>query len=374
MTLLATSLLLTVGILYISENDLSAYIIITAGVIGLISYITTVRTKKYRTPVIVSLILLTMLNVFNLSLASNFHHIGDFFWVICVVTSGFFILGIRWGIGLIIVNLLVIFLIFYLIKTGVLIQIEKPYTSFSQMNFFINLCIGGILFSFLIIQFLKENKEMARKYLVANSELQLLNEEKTVMLKEIHHRVKNNLQIITSLLRLQTSEVDDPRVLDKFSEAIDRISAIAKIHDKMYNNKALNQIDLSDYLEDLIRDLLDSYTDKRSVKAEITSNINSIPPKHLVPIALLFNELVTNSVKHAFNNQLEGLIIIDAFVVDDNRVKLSYSDNGVWTDPIDSSHSIGLELIDSFVEQLDGTCELDTTDGTTYVIRFVISD
>jgi two-component sensor histidine kinase len=234
--------------------------------------------------------------------------------------------------------------------------------------------MGGILFSFLIIQFLKENKEMARKYLVANSELQLLNEEKTVMLKEIHHRVKNNLQIVTSLLRLTTSEVDDPKVLDKFSEAIDRISAIAKIHDKMYNNKALNKIDLSDYLEDLIRGLLDSYTDKNSVQAEITSNINFIPPKYLVPIALIFNELVTNSVKHAFKDQKNGKILIDAFVVDDNRVKLSYADSGVWAEPVESAHSIGLGLIDSFVEQIDGTCELDKTDGTSYVIRFKIED
>lgn len=315
-----------------------------------------------------------MLNVFNLSLTSNFYHIGDYFWVICIVTSGFFILGKNWGILLIIVNLSVIYVIFYMIRIEMVEQIPKPFTDFSQMNFFINLCMGGVLFSFLIIQFLKENKEMAQKYLLANSELQLMNEEKTVMLKEIHHRVKNNLQIVTSLLRLQTSDVDDPKVLNEFSEAIDRISAIAKIHEKMYNNKSLNQIDLSEYLEDLITDLLTSYTDKNTIQAEINSNINFIPPKDLVPIALIFNELVTNSVKHAFKNQEHSKIIIDAFITDENRVKLSYSDNGSWAEPKKVSQSIGLDLIESFVEQLDGTYEIDKTNGTKYVIHFVIKE
>ncbi len=374
MTLLATGLLLTIGIIYFFENDLSAYLITAGGLIALVSYIVTVKTKKYRITVITSLLLLTLLSVFNLSVKSNFHHIGDFFWVICIVTSAFFVLGKRWGIALIVVNLGIIFIIFYLIRIGTLVQIPKPLTSFSQINFFINLCIGGILFSFLIIQFLKENNKMAHKYLVANGELQLLNEEKTVMLKEIHHRVKNNLQIVTSLLRLQTSEVDDPKVLNEFSEAIDRISAIAKIHDKMYNNKALNQIDLSDYLEDLISDLLDSYTENNSIRAEITSNINSIPPKHLVPIALIFNELVTNSVKHAFKGQDENKIVIDAFITDKNEVKLSYSDNGNWAEPKIASQSIGLDLIESFVDQLDGTYEIDKSNGTKYIIRFEISE
>ncbi len=372
MTLLATGLLLTIGIIYFFENDLSAYLITTGGLIALISYIVTVKTKKYRITVITSLLLLTLLSVFNLSVKSNFHHIGDFFWVICIVTSAFFVLGKRWGIALIVLNLGIIFIIFYLIRIGTLVQVPKPLTSFSQLNFFINLCIGGILFSFLIIQFLKENKKMAHKYLVANGELQLLNEEKTVMLKEIHHRVKNNLQIVTSLLRLQTSDVDDPKVLNEFSEAIDRISAIAKIHDKMYNNKALNQIDLSDYLEDLISDLLDSYTENNSIRAEITSNINFIPPKHLVPIALIFNELVTNSVKHAFKGQDENKIVIDAFITDKNEVKLTYSDNGNWTEPKIVSQSIGLDLIESFVDQLDGTYEIDKSNGTKYIIRFEI--
>ncbi|MFT5819423.1 MAG: two-component sensor histidine kinase [Crocinitomix sp.] len=340
----------------------------------MISYVATVRTKKYRTPVMVSLILLTTLNIFNLSLSSNFHHIGDYFWVICIVTSGFFVLGKKWGIVLVIVNLVVIYVIFYLIRIGTLEQVPKPFTDFSQVNFLINLCIGGVLFSFLIIQFLKENEDMAKKYLLTNSELQLLNEEKTVMLKEIHHRVKNNLQIVTSLLRLQTSDVDDPKVLNEFAEAIDRISAIAKIHEKMYNNKALNQIDLSEYLEDLIRDLLDSYTDKNTIQAEINSNINFIPPKDLVPIALIFNELVTNSVKHAFKSHTHSKIVIDAFITNENRVRLSYSDNGNWTEPKKVSQSVGLDLIDSFVEQLDGTYKIDKTNGTKYVIDFMISE
>ena len=192
------------------------------------------------------------------------------------------------------------------------------------------------------------------------------------MLREIHHRVKNNLQIVTSLLRLQSHELDDPRRTREFAEAIDRISAISKIHDKMYNNKALNQIDLSDYLEDLIKDLVESYANKRKIDTEITTNINAIPPKDLVPIALIFNELVTNSIKHGFKNQDRCKIQIDAFVTDENKVKLNYSDNGSWIAPNRESKSIGLELIDSFIDQLDGTYTVDKSEGTRYEIKYTI--
>jgi two-component sensor histidine kinase len=201
-----------------------------------------------------------------------------------------------------------------------------------------------------------------------------LNDEKTVMLKEIHHRVKNNLQIVTSLLRLQAHELNDPKLTSEFSEAIDRISAISKIHDKMYNNKALNQIDLSEYLEDLIKDLVESYSNERVIETTINTNISAIPPKDLVPIALLFNELVTNSVKHAFKNKEKCQIQIDAIATDKINVKLTYQDNGSWVNPNVDSKSIGLELIDSFVDQLDGTYHIDKTNGTRYEILYTIKE
>lgn len=373
LSLLSTVLLLTIGTVYFFENDISAWFIIIGGAISLGVYITTIRTKKYIWPAAICLTLLTILNVFNLSVASNFNHIGDYFWSICIVTTGFFVLGKKWGIALLIANLLIIFTVFYLVRSEYLIQIEKPFTAFSQINFFINLCVGGTLFSYLILEFLKQNREIAQKYIKANEELKVLNEEKTVMLREIHHRVKNNLQIVTSLLRLQSGELEDEKITHEFSEAIDRISAIAKIHDKMYNNKALNRIDLSEYLHDLIKDLLDSYTKKQRINTKITTNIDSLPPNYLVPLALIFNELVTNSIKHAFVDQSERNIIIDAIVDENHLVNLLYTDNGAWKEPAPNSKSIGLELIDSFVDQLDGTCTIDKSNGTTYTIIFTIN-
>lgn len=372
LTLLSTVLLGTIGTIYYFENDFSAYILLSGGVISFISYLITTRTPYYRFSIILCLCLLTGLNIFNLNVASNFHHIGDLFWVICIVTAGFFSLGKTWGIALTIVNLLIIYLIFYLVRTGVIVQVPKPYTELSQINFFINLTIGGTLFSILNIQFLKENRAIAKSHIAANEKLEVLNEEKTVMLKEIHHRVKNNLQIVTSLLRLQIKDLNDTRMENEFSEAIDRISAIAKIHDKMYNNKSLNQIDLSDYLEDLVRDLVDSYKGEKRIHTKITTNINSIPPKHLVPIALIFNELITNSVKHAFANQDACEIIIDVFKQKNDQVTLMYSDNGTWVEADDLHKSIGLELIDSFIDQLDGQFEINKTNGTKYTIVFSI--
>ena len=377
LSLLTTVLLLTIGVIYLIEDDVTAYLITSGGIIAFISYLMVVKTQSFRMPTIICLILLSLLNIANLTVASNFHHIGDYFWAIAVTTTAYFILGKHWGIALTIFNLSTIFTMFFLIRNGYFVQIEKPYTDYSQINFFINLCIGGTIYSFLIIEFLKQNRDVAKKYMQANNDLKVLNAEKTIMLKEIHHRVKNNLQIVTSLLRLQKAESENPVLNSEFTQAIDRISAIAKIHDKMYNNESLTRISLKNYLEELTDDLLDTHTLRTEFRREITTNIESIPPKHLVPIALLFNELITNSIKHAFSKQPNPQIKIEAHVNTFNTVTMKYADNGTWVkaSEAEKESSIGLELIDSFVAQLDGTYKIDKTEqGTNYTFSFTIMD
>lgn len=374
LSLLSTIMLYTIGVIYLFENDITAYMLLIGGTILFAAYLLSTYTKKYRPYAILSLVLLSLLNIANLSIASNFHHIGDFFWVICVVTAGYFIMGKAWGIGLVIFNLLSIFTVFYMVRHGMISQIDKPYTTFSQINFLINLAIGGTLFSMLIIFFLKENKNIAQQYIDTNNKLEIMHEEKSIMLKEIHHRVKNNLQIITSLLRLQANDMKTPESTAHFQEAIDRISAIAKIHNQMYNSDGLNQISLKAYLDEMVNDLIFSYSEERKINTRIISNISAIHPKDLVPIALIFNELLTNSIKHAFKDRDEGLIIIEANINDDNSVSMIYSDDGEWIEPVKNYESIGMELIHSFVDQLDGTMNTDRSNGTTYTIEFTLTE
>lgn len=373
LTLLTTVLLISIGTLYFIQNDLNAYPILFGGVVALVSFILILNTKKYRVPSIISIILISAISALNLTIFSNFYHVVDVFWIVCVSISSFFILGKRWGISITIINFCILFVILNLIQTGTIIQLPKPFNAYSQINFFINLSIAGTIFTYLIHEFLKQNESVTLENINTNVELSSLNEEKTVMLKEIHHRVKNNLQIVTSLLRLQSNDMTDLTMKADFTLAIDRVLAIAKIHDKMYHNEQLSQINLNNYLTELIDDLIHTYSGHKKIGREVESNIHSIDPKNLVPLALIFNELVTNSLKHAFPNSQEGHIVIKALIDDENLVEITYTDNGQWKETITDPNrvSIGLSLIESFVDQLDAEMKvLKETQGTKYIISF----
>ena len=190
------------------------------------------------------------------------------------------------------------------------------------------------------------------------------------MLREIHHRVKNNLQVITSLLRLQSNELKDREAIHQFSDMINRVSAMAMIHEKMYQSESLNQIDLKVYLETLVDDLISSYAGNTIILTEIESDIKDIDPKFLVPIALIFNELVSNSIEHAFKNKKAGTIKISAHR-NDQSINVIYADDGQWENPKKES-SFGLELIETFTEQLDGNCQRTTGNSTQYNFEFPI--
>jgi two-component sensor histidine kinase len=188
------------------------------------------------------------------------------------------------------------------------------------------------------------------------------------MLKEIHHRVKNNLQIVRSLLRLQAREINDPNTIEQFGEATNRISAMSLIHDKMYQSADLAKIDFRDYLDSLIEDLIKSYAIKIPIQKSVNSSIELISPKFLVSIALLFNELVTNSLKHGFKNTDQGKIDVNITIID-QLIVLSYFDNGIWITPYKNS-SFGTELIESLADQLDGTYTRTLNNGTLYTFTF----
>lgn len=376
LTLLTTVLLSSIGLIYLVQGDFNAFPLLFGGVISLIAYLFIIKVKVFKLPTILSVLILSIVSTINLTISSNFFHVIDVFWMVCISMASFFILGKKWGISITVANLLGLFIIVNLINCGSIEQYHKPFTNFSVINFLINLVIAGILFIYLILEFLKQNENVAYNNIKANIELTALNNEKTVMLKEIHHRVKNNLQIVTSLLRIQSNDLEDTRMKSDFKQAIDRILAIAKIHDKMYNNDLLNQIDLADYLTELLNELVETYAGNKTIEKEVFSNINSIDPKNLVPIALLFNELVTNSLKHAFTQKKHGKIKIEACIDSAKNVTIIYHDNGIWAvnEAPKKRVSIGLELVDSFVNQLDAKLAVSKTpDGTTYTIQFILT-
>lgn len=369
---LFTFLTILLGVLFVMnfiQGDLNMFSVGFGSLLSGIVLIMLYKTRKFKIAAITAVFLAYGINMSNLFIASNFHNFLDFFWIIIIALYVFFTLGKKWGIFNLYLNIAGVVTIFVCEKLEVITLIPKEFTHFSILNFVINSFFATLVFIYIMLQMIKQTRMAEDKYISANEELSLRNEEKTVMLKEIHHRVKNNLQVITSLLRLQANEVEDLKSKHHFEDSVNRVSAMAMIHEKMYQTESLTQIDLKAYLDDLIEALITSYSGQTRIEISISSNIHNIDPKSLVPLALIFNELVSNSIEHAFIGMTAGQIDIKAESSQDGKVLISYRDNGNWKMPARQS-SFGLELIETFTDQLDGTFERTTTSGTKYQFEF----
>jgi two-component sensor histidine kinase/CBS domain-containing protein len=209
----------------------------------------------------------------------------------------------------------------------------------------------------------------------AEEQLKLSLSEKEILLKEVHHRVKNNLQIISSLLRLQSDYIQDERALVSFRDSQNRIRSMALIHEKLYQSKDLVRINFSEYLRDLTSNLLHSYgANTREITLNINVNEIWLTIDTAISCGLIINELVSNSLKHAFPKaSSENQVAIDIYPIEEKKFRLVVKDNGIgFPQNIDfqNTESLGLQLVCTFVEQLEGTIELEPTDGTTFIITF----
>lgn len=198
--------------------------------------------------------------------------------------------------------------------------------------------------------------------------------EKEVLLKEIHHRVKNNLQIVTSLLQMQSRRTKEPEAVEVLRDSKNRIASIALVHEKLYRSEDLANIDFGQYIPDLTTHLFDTYNVSSST---INFNIDveniSLIIDTAIPCGLIVNELVSNSLKYAFAGKHKGEIKIEFYANRDDTLTLIVRDNGIGIPEdfnIETAHSLGLTLVQGLVEQLEGTIELDRTQGTEFKITF----
>lgn len=195
--------------------------------------------------------------------------------------------------------------------------------------------------------------------------------EKEILLQEIHHRVKNNIQIISSLLSLQSFYIKDEKYKEMLKDSQDRIKSMALIHEKLYQSANLADISLEEYIQDLVQSLYRSYGTS-SITLEVEGSDVSLGIDAAIPCGLIINELVSNSLKHAFPDD-KGKIRI-CFRSKDDDIELVVSDNGMGIpDTIDfrTTESLGLHLVTILVEdQLKGTVSLERSNGTTFIITF----
>jgi PAS domain S-box-containing protein len=194
--------------------------------------------------------------------------------------------------------------------------------------------------------------------------------EKEVLLKEIHHRVKNNLQIVSSLLYLQSRKTSDDQALCVLRESQARVRSMALIHEKLYQCDDLANIDLADYVRSLTTYLLNSYGAAYH-RVNLRINVESTPLglDRAIPCGLIINELVSNALKYAFPDGRHGEILVDLLRDGEGKLILVVKDDGVGLPEnldIADAPSLGLQLVGTLVKQLDGTIDVDRTGGTEF--------
>jgi two-component sensor histidine kinase len=222
-------------------------------------------------------------------------------------------------------------------------------------------------------------RQARREVVAKNAALEILNtelatslEQNRMLLREVNHRVKNNLNVVCSLLSLQANQVKDPRDAALFAEARNRVTVMASIHEGLYRSTTLSSITAGEFFTTIAHNLVRSY-DRREVHIQVECGGLSLGMDQLIPCGLIINELVTNALKYAFPEGQAGIITISlADTAPDSRV-LTVRDNGIGMsagfDP-EQAESLGLILVTSLTTQLGGTLRMEHCGGAGFTIRF----
>ncbi|MDD2321325.1 MAG: PocR ligand-binding domain-containing protein [Geobacteraceae bacterium] len=203
--------------------------------------------------------------------------------------------------------------------------------------------------------------------------LQVSLAEKTVLLQELHHRVKNNLQIISTLLDIQSDAIADVQVKSYFRECQNRINSLALVHEQLYQSCDLASVDLAEYISRLATYLFSSFVkDPARIALELDTESVSLNIDQTIPCGLIVNELISNSLKHAFPDNRAGTISVRLKVAAEGWITFTVADNGIGL-PADlesrKTHSLGLQLVHMLVRQLQGELEIHNDGGTSFVVR-----
>lgn len=231
--------------------------------------------------------------------------------------------------------------------------------------------IASLLLLILLLLFVTYRNNWKKNRL-----LEKQNKEKEFLLKEIHHRVKNNLGVVSSLLELQTAQIKDPKMKEIMSKSQNRVYSMSIIHQKLYQGKNLAFIEMKDYFMELGNHILDSFGANNEVGMIYEMKKIELDVDTAIPLGLIVNELLTNAFKYAFPNKLKGIISVGLIKINNQTYELKVTDNGVGQDEnkLKQNAGFGMQLIALLTKQLDGVIEKSNHDGTTVRITFKVSN
>lgn len=220
------------------------------------------------------------------------------------------------------------------------------------------------------------NSVLEQKVTQRTAEILKQKEEKEILLQEIHHRVKNNMQVIVSLLNIHSDYIKDPESQLLLQDSKNRIKSMALIHEKLYESKNFTKVNIGEYLDKLVQDLIDTYGVNIKIKVEKEIESEAFGFDTIIPLGLLINEVISNSLKYAFKDRDEGKIIFK-LKKDEDYFILIIGDDGIGLAKEkfeNNTETLGIELIKILTDQLNGTIELMGVKGTVYRIRFMSID
>ncbi len=233
---------------------------------------------------------------------------------------------------------------------------------------------AAFLFTLILaiaIYFGNQKKQVINELLEQQKEeISSQHEEKAIMLKEIHHRVKNNLQVVNSLLRFQSRNIEDKKILEMFEKAQKRVLSMAMLHEKMYRSDDLKHINVKEHFTHLIEDLIENYTVGKKIELDVKIDDIPIDIMVLTPLGLIISELITNSIKYGFPNKIEGQVNVSLKQLTSEKIELIISDNGIGYNPDEINDGLGTKLVKMYAKQLNGKLEKLNQIGTAYKLVF----
>lgn len=317
--------------------------------------------------------------VFSYAPQTNSYSATNELWFVVMFLYVYFTLGIRFAI----LSLLMaigsnLFYINFLMFNN--LHNEEIYESNKMIALNVTVPVAFYAIFHIVSQFMITQKHAELDLKKKNSELEKQNaiiekqkDEKSAMIKEIHHRVKNNLQIVNSLLRLQSSGIKSKKILAMFEESQNRVLTMALLHENLYKTSDLGKIDVKEHFRLLANDLINSYATNKQIELDLHIENMKLGTKTMVPLGLIINEMITNSLKYAFVDRFKGKIIINLKHLTGKKYEMIIGDDGIGIEnvtPDKSKQHLGTELIAIFTEQLDGTIQRMDMPGTVYRLEF----
>lgn len=363
---------LIVSIIYFQSSLINAVFSFIPVIVGLLSLIYLFFTKNYKPLFWLYVSAGTILSHLAINLVLDMTHYVDFLWMVACVFLAFIGLGKRIGLLFIAINFTLIVFFFFNTLNSHIVSI-RPRSNLIIFGELLEIAFALFILGYLAYQYIifqdytydqlklaLSNQEEQNKVIVEK------NKQNTLLIKEVHHRVKNNLQIITSLLRLQKQDLQ-PELGEKLDEAIDRIMAMALIHRKLYQTDDLSEIIVDHYIHDLVDNISKNMNVRKDIRVKVNSTNLTFGLKTIVPLGLILNELISNSYKHAFKNESKGAINIELTNISSNEFKLNYSDSGVWQETNHNKFNFGLDLIETLTMQLEGSLKREHSTYTFHL-------